>query len=330
MNLRLLECLFGVLIILVLGRRREVLVAALGAFLGSACVVGAALFPSIASTNRLGFLEAGDLTLGNPVQLGMVLALSFVVLYIDRGYWLDLTRRASLRLFLTVPVAVLLVLTTSRISWLVVILAMACQLTFGKRARALALVAAAVAVVALKLLLASSAGEGIQMGLDRTFSEERSARNRTSGRSDQWLVSYGAFTESPEAFLIGHGAGSGPRVYARKSLETPGVEYQVGHEKALHSIYMQIAVELGMAGLLPFAIWMGIAFARVLASSRRTGYLLPLVGILSFLVIAASVSGSDTTSGVFLGLGLMGAAYAPRAATRRITAEPEAYGGRRA
>jgi O-antigen ligase len=308
-NLRMTECLLGAVIVLVLGRRHELLSAALAGVALSACLVGAAMLPHLGANDRLGMLQLDGLKLGNPAQLGLPLALSVLVLLMDQGYWMGLVKHRYFRIVTSLAPLTLLLLTTSRAAWLVVAIGVGCQFTFGRQARAFVLVAIALGFAILRAVLASSAGGELQAGLERTFSSERSARNRTSGRSDQWIVAYNAFTESAGALLWGHGAGSGPRVYARKSLETPNVEFEVGNEMALHSWYMQIGVELGLAGLVPFAVWLLVAGRRVASSSARTGYLLPMAGLLGYVAIAATVSGNDTSSGVFLGLGLMGAAY---------------------
>lgn len=315
-NLRAAECVLGATVVLILGRRRELLGTGLFGLMISACLLGLALVPHLEENERLGIVRLEGIGLGNPAQLGLPLALSLLSLVLDHGGWISPSRIRSLRLPLSLVPLTLLLLTTSRASWLVALIGIGCQFAFGRKGRGLVLVALVLGFITLKLVLASPTGAGLQAGLERTFSGERSPRNRTSGRSDQWIVAYNAFRESAGSMLFGHGAGLGPKIYARKSLETPNVEFEVGNEMALHSLYMQIAVELGLAGLLPFAVWIAIVGRRVIPWSRRTGYLLPTAGYLGYLAIAGTVSGNDTVSGAFLGLGLLGAAFAGPAASR--------------
>jgi O-antigen ligase len=176
----------------------------------------------------------------------------------------------------------------------------------------------------IPILLASPAGPALNAAFDRTFSEERAARNRTSGRSDQWVVAWAALQEDAGSLIWGHGPGSGPRVYARKSWELPSIEFQTGNEMSLHSFYMQLAVETGLLGSILYAVLIGAIGGRVVRGLR--GDLLPLLAFGGYLLIAATVSGTDTASGMYLGIGLLGAA-AKGAAPSAWTAPNPRRGG---
>lgn len=310
-NSRGFEFCFSVITVLIVGRKRAVLSAALVGLMISAVAIGVAMIPHIGSfSERLGMVEIEGILLGNPIQLGLPLALSLLALAIDGGAWLGFKRQASRFAFL-LAVFALLALTTSRAAWLVAAIGLLIALLFGTRQRLGILSFIGLGVVSVELLLLSPYGEGLQNGLDRTFSEDRDTRSRTSGRSDQWIVTYEAFSESAGSALHGYGPGLGGKVYARKSMEVPGIEYGVGHEVALHSFYMQVAVESGLLGLVPLVAWLLVALRRTVGWSRRQGLWFPLACLLGYVMVALTVSGYDTVSGGFLGIGLLAQAAGP-------------------
>jgi O-antigen ligase len=159
--------------------------------------------------------------------------------------------------------------------------------------------------LAIQLVLMSPFGGGLQKGIERTFSEDRSSGNRTSGRSDQWVVSYYAFSESVERMIHGYGPGMGQDVYATYSRRIPTVEFKVGSRMALHSLYMQVGVEAGLIGLIPLVGWLLVGLYRAVRWSMIHGLQFPFVCFLGFILAAFTTSGFDTVSGSLLGVGLI-------------------------
>jgi O-antigen ligase len=309
-NLRAFEMVAATAALLIVARHRVLVAATLRGLVASSCAFGLALLPHLefAAQDRLGIVVLEGHQLGNPIQLGIPLALGFLALVADRGRWMGLERRPLVRVLVLVPVCALLALTTSRVAWLVAAGGVLCVLLVGRGSRTAVISAVAAGALVLQLIHLSPAGGSFDAAVDRTFGEERSARNRTSGRSDQWKVAWYALNESTGRLLWGFGPGLGPKVYARKSVDVPGVEFNVGQEMSLHSYYMQVAVEAGLLGLLPLLVWFGVGAARVASFTRRTRLALPLACFAGFVLIAATVSGNDTISGILLGLGLVATA----------------------
>ncbi|MCG3148774.1 MAG: hypothetical protein PCFJNLEI_02221 [Verrucomicrobiae bacterium] len=306
-NLRLLELSLTVLGMLLIGRQRRMLLTMLAGFCLAAVLVSLAFLAQApaATAGRLGMLVVEDRSLGNPVQLGMPLALSWLVLVVDRGQWSLWGRTKIWRWVLAAIVFVALALTTSRVSWAVAVIGVLVSFLAGSRQRWQILTVGLVVAAGIQLLLLSPYGEGFERGLTRTFSSSRSMANRTSGRSDQWQVSYRAVMESPGAMVYGHGPGLGPEVYARVSAETPDVRYAVGERVALHSLFMQVVVESGLVGLGLVVIWLIVAGVNVVRWTRREKMIFPLVCFVGYGLVVVTVSGNDTTSAMFLGLGLL-------------------------
>ena len=331
MNFRVFEMLAVVVAIVIVARRLGLIAAALRGLVVSSCVMALGLLPHLASAgeNRLGIVILEGKLMGNPIQLGLPLALAFVALVTDGGHWLELRSRPVVRLLVLVPVVGLLALTTSRAAWLVAFAGLLCALLFSSRSRATVLAGAMAGLVMFQLIRWSPAGDVLDAAVERTFSSERSTRSRTSGRSDQWIVAWHAATETAGTMLWGYGPGSGAQVYAQKSKEVANVEFEVGHEMSLHSLFMQVGVETGLIGLVSLVAWCGAGAIRVAAWTRRSRLILPLACFAGFILIAATVSGTDTVSGMFLGLGLFATAresepqgpIAGRAITRHMSRE---------
>jgi len=302
-NLRLFEMCLAGLAILLAGRHRDLLGSGLTGLILSACLLGIAMIPHHASVGRLGMIVVEDTPLGNPVQLGMALALGFLALTTDHGRWLRLPE--FWRWVLVLPTAALLLMTTSRLAWLVAVSGFIAAALFGRGQRLWLLVMGGVAALVFFSVLISPVGPMVQTGLDRTFGDERSIRSRTSGRSDQWRVSAHAMTRSPERLLFGYGPGQGPAVYARYSSELDGITYSVGRPAALHSLLMQLMVETGLVGLCVWLAWIVVALVKVLRWAVRTDRMLPLVCLGAYLCVILTVSGSDTGAGAALGIALL-------------------------
>jgi O-antigen ligase len=312
-NVRIFELIAAVMLVQFLAGRRGRLPAALLALAGASAVTALVMMPLIReeAAERLGQVRLDGIRLGNPVQIGIPLALALLLCLTDRGAWLGLTRSPLLRTGLSAILSLLLLLTTSRAAWLVAAGGLVILLLMGRRGRVQMILLAAVGLaIALWILPRTPFGEFVEKGFARTFDEERTARNRTSGRSDQWIVALAAMRASPAALLAGHGAGRGADVYARESTRTLGIEYEVGHRVPFHSLYMQIGVELGLVGLVPMLVWLAMVLWRA-ARSRRLLGAVPMVGAVCWALVALTVSANDTVSGVLLGLGLLAGGRPP-------------------
>jgi len=310
-HLRDFEFVFAAFLVMVLARNKELLAAALKGLMISAWAIGVGMLPHISSVAdlRLGEINVGGHRLGNPVQLGVPLALTLLALIVDRGAWLGLQNKPVKRVLCLIPTVILLGLTASRAAWLVSVVGIITVLVFPLssrlNSRAKILVVVAVAAVAVRVLLLGSAGEALEKGFVRTF-DESSASHRTSGRSDQWVVAYYAFTHSLGSVLHGYGPGLGPRVYAEYSRSVEDIEYRVGEEAQLHSLYMEVAVETGLLGLVPLLAWLALTFARIFRRVRAVGVLFPMVCFLGWLSITLSVGVGGVVSGTYMGIALLG------------------------
>jgi O-antigen ligase len=89
---------------------------------------------------------------------------------------------------------------------------------------------------------------------------------------------------------------------------------------AWHSLYLQVAVEAGLAGLGPVVVWLILALVRILFWTRRAGVIFPLTCFVGYMMITLTVSGQDTNAGVLVGIGLLGTVRIP--IDRRVYSRP--------
>jgi O-antigen ligase len=266
------------------------------------------MIPHISSMpdERLGMIMVEGLSLGNPVQLGAPLAFGFIVSIVDRGILVKSVAGPVVRGTVLISVLLLLALTTSRAAWLMAAVGLLAVILVDRRSRVRGLAGLAIALVAFQVILLTPLGDPLQKGLDRTFGEGRSVRQRSTGRTDQWKVAYGAFFDSPVTILLGHGPGSGAKMYAKFSQRIKGISFRVGFPMGFHSLAMHLGVELGLSGLVPLFLMIGTAGIRIASGVRRSRLVFPLAIFLAYLILIATVPGLDVVSGLFLGLALLG------------------------
>src|SRR5204863_10038069 len=82
--------------------------------------------------DRLGMTTVNDVRLGNPIAFGTSLALSLLLTNADGGGWLLLKGRPWRRMLISGGVGMLLLLSTSRASWLVAATGMLVVLLFDR------------------------------------------------------------------------------------------------------------------------------------------------------------------------------------------------------
>ena len=297
-NLRILELVLGAAALLVLSRFPDFCATALFGLLLSSIAIGAALY---GYGDRLGYVDLSNMRLGNPITFGEVLALLLLLVLADNGKWLLLQRNALVRAVLCLVVGVLLLLSTSRGSWLVAAAGICVILVLGRRNRAAVLGGLAVLAISLTIAMSSRRGMDFTQYVNDTFASDRSLSQRSDGRADQWMLLPMVMHDAPP---WGFGPGSGRSVYAHYSLLDPRVRLDPGHQMAWHSLYLQVLVEGGVIGLGVLLAFQALLIRTDLRHWRRTGDIMPLVGTVGFMMIAMTVSGMDVYSGVFLGLGL--------------------------
>jgi O-antigen ligase len=119
-------------------------------------------------------------------------------------------------------------------------------------ARAAALVAAVLALAALAAAL--------ERGPDqRTGASAQRLASTESNRYEYWKVAVRTWSEHP---LVGHGSGSFQADWLRERTITEVV-------RDAHSLYLETAAELGLAGLLLLAAFLGGVLASAVRAHRR-------------------------------------------------------------
>jgi O-antigen ligase len=293
-NMHAVEFLLVASCVFLLGGHRSSLAAGLLGMGLTVLCVGIGVFPY---GERLGLVRIGSISLGNPVTLGLSAALVFMLCVSEGGRWLGLESHPTMRFLVSLGSAAMLMLSTSRGSWLMAIVGVLTILAFGKTYRRNAWwIVVLVPTVALLLTLSTGRGASVMKFYSAVASSDTSLSKKTTGRFNQWERLPVAFASSP---IWGHGGGSGASIYHEFG----------GKELQWHSLYLQLLVETGAVGFLAFGAILLAIGNRAREHLRTTGEIVPLVAVLCYLTIGLSVSAIDGISGVYLGLALIAGNY---------------------
>jgi len=293
---RSFEVILSSACIVLVAERRSYLATALIGMTLSAAALGFGLLPY---GERLGQGIVGDTSIGNPILLGLPCALLVVISLADSGRWMLLGGRPLLKFVICLTAAELLILSGSRGSWIAALTGLAVLLLFSRQDRKVLVMALALIVVVASLWLSTGRGQKIEEQFEKLTDSERSLANRTSGRSVQWGVMPQVFAESP---IWGWGPGSGKDVAA----------IYTGRHLGWHALYLQMIGETGLIGTSLLIVFLGVLVVRGVRHWKSCNEIAPLASILTYLVVAASVSGLDAISGAFIGLALLAGDVPPR------------------
>lgn len=311
-NLRILELAASACSVVLLARHRVYLATALFGLLGTLATIGIAFLPA---GDRLGYATIDGVTLGNPIAFGLPLALLLILVMAENGRWLLLQRNPTVRLALIALIGALLLLSTSRGSWLVAAAGVLVTVLLNRSSRRMAVIGVVVMAAGAVAVLHSDRGDDVALWMDRTFSDDRSLGNRTSGRSDQWMLFPAVMQQAPP---WGYGPGMGAVEYARFSALDPRIRLKPGRVFDWHSLYLQVGVETGAIGLGLLLLGLGALGWRGARHWAATGEVTPIVGTLGFSLVGLTVSGMDAASGLYLGFALLsGRMWNARAHRRR-------------
>ncbi len=288
-NLRILDLSLVACLICLLASDKPLLRVVMTGVAISVVLIAIALSPY---SERLGIAVVGNLEIGNPIEMGEGAGLIFLLATAGNGAWLYTRKNKWIRASIWIASLVCLLLSTSRGGWLTVAgtLFVLCCSVRGERPKVLGAVAAMALVIAG--LIASGHGSSVVKYFDKVASPERTLSQKTTLRADQWVTVVRILNASP---VLGAGVGEG---------FAANVTY--GSQALIfHSLYLQIAAETGLLGLLILAVYL----FRLIAATRKhlgiTGEAAPLLGCVGFMIIGLSVACFDPLSGIYLGLALL-------------------------
>jgi O-antigen ligase len=299
-NARLLDYILSATGIYLLSDRRSWLATALVGLGISSSLLALGLLPY---GDRLGAGEIESMHVGNPILMGVPSAMVLLLALADNGRWLLLEDHPYGRGFLALVSGEWLVLSGSRGSWAITLFCLILLLLFSKLSRKALLGCIVVISLATVLVLLSNRGAKIQTVFEKTVDSDRTLKNRTSFRSVQWEAMPAVFWASP---IWGWGPGSGKNVDFMYT----------GRHLAWHALYLQVIGETGLVGFIALMWILGSLLRRGIGHLKRWGEIVPLIGIVAYLVLGMSVSGFDSFSGIFLGLAFMARERSPRLASR--------------
>jgi O-antigen ligase len=288
--MRAFELVFSALNVYLLGKHRRLLGTAFFGVAISVVAMGLGLLPY---ADRLGMAYVDGARLGNPISFGIPAALILLLSIADGGRWLMLRKRPFARMALNAVVGLLLVLSTSRGAWLVVLVGGLIVMCADRKQRKLLFASALALTLGVGVYMRMEPSQTLQHYFEKTFSLDESWSKRTTGRAEQWEAFPRVIHDSP---AYGFGPGNGraiSRLYAKKNI-------------IWHSIYLQFGAETGLIGLGLLGLILLSFIRRAWKHFRHAREIVPLIGILGFMTIGVSVPALDGLSGMFLGLAFIG------------------------
>ena len=304
-NLRALEFLFTIVSVMWLYQNISKFKQFLSIFIFLSILYGLSALRYIGDYGRLGGIEYettfGATTIGNPIQIGILMSIAIFSLILDKSYWIKEYFSRNMIIALVAISFSLLLLSTSRAGWLFSALGWAVTFLLGSRNRFRMLMYISVLALSFSLLQKTEYFEWAQKGIDRTFGSEKSLVGRTNGRSDQWALAWTVFTENGSNFIMGQGIGNGTDLY--KSESAGSSIYGSGKAKAWHSLFMQIIVETGIIGLLIYLWLLFVIVSAIYANFKKDKLILSLIMFLGYIVIIFTTSGFDLLTGILFGIG---------------------------
>jgi O-antigen ligase len=301
-NLGILHLAFSATLVYLLARDRRSLSWALLGVALSVLSIGVAL-------SRYGTCLGGgvveEFLHGHTMVFALPLALVFLLAIADKGKWLLLEKLPASRVALSVTAGIFMLLSMRRGSLLVAIIGVMVIMIFSKSERTILVTTVVVVALVTIPLLKSTSGRCITKVFEKTFSQRFTLNQRSSGRYNQWVLFAKVFMDSP---VWGFGPGSGWSVYDRYVRQAEKEGWLSGSKKDIvwHSLYLHVAVETGIIGILALVYLLIPPLVRGLRRAWITANVTPLLGILSFMVIGLSTTAMDAYSGYFLGLGFLG------------------------
>lgn len=298
-NFRAVELALSASLIYLLAQHRLYCRPALLGFAVCGIAVGLGLLPNGGVDTfgqdvfRLGFARVEGRSIGNPISFGTVVGMAFLLTISSSGRWLGLAGHRLALLAVQLITALWLLLSTSRGSWAVVLIASMIIYATEPQQRA-KLRRGVVWVVLLGVLLVTFLHNATLADyLDKTFSKETSMNKLTTGRNLQWASFPAAWSAAP---FFGHGPGTSltaARTYFEKNL-------------IYHALILQIGVETGTFGLVCLFVFLYFVLKRAYRFYRVTRDPVALIGVVGYFVVGLTIPAFDAASGSLLGLGLIG------------------------
>ncbi|MBI2479732.1 MAG: hypothetical protein HYV60_14200, partial [Planctomycetia bacterium] len=155
-NMRVFDLVFAAVLVSLLGHHRDYLASA---FAGLAiAVVCVAIAVGISGGDRLGLTEIGDFSIGSPEQLAIPCVLVIILCFADEGRWILPGIPTVCRYLLSGVVASILLMTTSRTNWSLVLVAVLLLFFLQAGSRRQIIAGVVVLIIALAILLTTSRG----------------------------------------------------------------------------------------------------------------------------------------------------------------------------
>jgi len=254
--MKYIEFMVGAVLISTLFLNKDILAESLVNFLFGTIFFWISIVPLMNSRFIISSGYGFEIT-SDPSAGAAYLVMALIVLLFDSGKLVYMQYSLKIKNILILILFVFLILATSRTNMAIVsILLIIYAFTQSKKFIKYILLFIPLMVLSYPFLSPEMKGRVEIMYIDKLDSSERSLNQLTTGRADQWAISiHHMFDTSWDNVIFGTGIGN--KTFYRDALRKYGMELElesVGRAYVLHSLYLIIAVEMGIIAFIYFVI----------------------------------------------------------------------------
>lgn len=238
----------------------------------------------------------------DPSAVGAFIVISLIIVLFDSGKLIYMNNKSNIKNILIFLLFVFLILSTSRTNAVVVsLLLIIYAFSQSKKFFKYALLFIPIMILSYSLLSPEDKARIEIMYVDKLNTNDRSLDQLTTGRSDQWAISmYHIYDTSWKNKLFGTGIGN--KTFYRDALKKYGMKLHlesVGRAYVLHSLYLIIAVEMGIIAFIYFVI---LLLYKLFENYKlfRVGFHVPLYFTLAYIITIFANQGIGILGAIFI------------------------------
>lgn len=299
--LKYLELILGLMLISLVFFYEELKVNALKNMIISTILIWIVLMKDIG--NRFSLETSDGFSIGgDPSGLAIFIIFSMIIVFFDHGRQINLEKYIKLRTIIFSILIILLLISTSRTNMgifmtLILIYSLKNLRGFIKYL----FVGIPIFFIIYSFLDIEYTNQINKFFIDKLFSDERNINQVTTGRFDQWVISFHyIFNEDLLQVLFGYGPGQRDFLY-KYSLEYQDEInlYSPGKAFVLHSFYLNVMIEYGLIAFIIFFLFL----LKILFGNIRLfllNYEIPLYFTITYLVTILGNSGLSISASIMM------------------------------
>lgn len=299
--LKYVEYIIGTILIATLFLDKEILAEGLINLIAGTIL----FFMSIISNMSNRFVMSSgygfDIT-ADPSAVGAFIVISLIIVLFDSGKLININNKSKIKNILIFLLFIFLILSTSRTNAVIVIVMLVIYaLSQSKKFFKYALLFLPIMILTYPLLSPDTRARIEIMYINKLDINDRSLDQLTTGRSDQWAISiYHIYDTSWKNKFFGSGIGN--KAFYGNALKKYGFMLHlesVGRGYVLHSLYLILAVEMGLIAIIYFVI---LLLYKLFENYKlfKLGFHVPLYFTIAYMLTIFANQGIGILGAIFI------------------------------